>query len=94
MEFLIPSLKRLQRKAARYEIHRGDLQKDSKFAKASQALAKVPLRRLDFSMLPFKGFSMVPFKGSMVPVRRLDFSLSDRMLAKFGPKQKIQLMQS
>ena len=30
-----------------------------------------------------------------MPLRRLDFSLSaDRMLAKFGPKQKIQLMKS
>ena len=56
-------------KAARY-IHPGDLQKDSKFAKAFQALA------------------------TMVPLRRLDFSLSDTLLAKFGPKKwiKIQLM--
>ena len=63
-------------KAARY-IHPGDLQKDSKFAKAFQALA-----------------TMVPLGVTLVPLRRLDFSLSDRLLAKFGPKKwiKIQLM--
>ena len=46
-----------------------DLQKDSKFAKAFQA------------------FAMVPLGATLLPLCRLDFSLSDTLLAKFGPKK-------
>ena len=58
---------RFSRKIALQDsIHPGDLQKDSNFAKAFQALAMVPLLPLAFSLS------------------------ATLLLAKFGPKQKIQ----